>query len=59
MGEAQPAAEHPDAAVVGASVTYYWQPMRTCTSGRHVQLLSPGAIPVYSKWDGKDAQWLA
>lgn len=46
MGENQPAAEHTDAALTAANAMQYWQPMRTCTPGRDVQLLNPGARPV-------------
>lgn len=44
IGEAQPAAERPNAAMGGANAMCYWQPVHTCTPGRHRSLVGRQAL---------------
>lgn len=36
---------------------YYFQTMATCPANTKVQLLGPGNVAVYGKWNGRDAYW--
>jgi hypothetical protein len=37
---------------------YYWRPIATCPAGVKVQLLNPGGVAVYGKYNGKE-RWFS
>lgn len=43
---------------VAVDPEYFWQPMGSCPLNTKVQLLNPGKVAVYGKWNGKDNFWI-
>ena len=42
---------------VAVDQNYFWRDMATCPTGTKVQLLNPGGVAVYGKWNGKETGW--
>lgn len=42
---------------VAVATDYYLQPMSTCPPNVKVQLMNPGGVLCYGKWNGRDTCW--
>ena len=42
---------------VAVDTEYFWRDMSSCPIATKVQLLNPGGVAVYGKWDGKSQSW--